>query len=85
MSTKRDKIKEEIADLVFSGDCTITQIIGDSAEEAYEGCERNIFMAMEDEYTSIDKTPATDSQPCTYKISYETYMGVCQIIIKELE
>lgn len=69
--------KNKIADLVISGNCAITMIIGNGTEEPYQGCEHNILMAMDDEYTTIEKL--SDG----YLVAYETYMGVCKIIIKE--
>ena len=77
MAENRETIKNKIANLVISGDCTITMIIGNGAEEPYQGCKHNILMAMDDEFTTIEKLSEG------YLVAYETYMRVCKIIIKE--
>lgn len=89
MATKRDKTIQAITELLDSGCYEATQIIGNGNEEPYERCEQNILMAMWDEETKVEKL-ASDDPLCrencnTYRVQFEGFFGVSQIIIWEVE
>lgn len=89
MATKRDETIQAITDLLDSGCYEATQIIGSGNEEPYEGCEHNILMAMWDDETKVEKL-ASDDPLCrencnTYRVQFEGFFGVGQIIIWEVE
>lgn len=89
MATKREKTIEAITELLYSGCYEATQIIGNGNEEPYEGCERNILIAMCDEETKVEKL-ASDDPLCrencnTYRVQFAGFFGIGQIIIWEVE
>lgn len=84
---KKIDYKDEVLDLVSSGNYNIVQQINNGPEEPYEGCERNLYMILLDPEPTVTLLDSSDPQArpdCkTYKVEFDTFVGHCAAIIWE--
>ena len=79
--------REQVIELIQSGDYEIAQIIGDGDQEEYQGCMGSLFMALEDDSTNVklldSKDPLCHKGSKTFMISYDSFFGDVRILIWE--
>ena len=84
---KKNDYKDEVLDLVSSGNYNIVQQINNGPEEPYEGCEQNLYMILFDPEPTVTLLDPSDPQArpdCkTYKVEFDTFVGHCAAIIWE--